>query len=260
VRRGAVHLPWAQRMPAGSCTWQLASELECYTSQAETFGHTFAQEALAEVEGVVDNVCATPLLNPVPLPEGSHWERQRSVGEAFYEAQGFANYSTYLTVHGGFEACYLVPLDGNLGRVRIPMARNTTRPWKVRVTVIPIGHVYQYGNESASEAASTLTLGALPFPPTFFAVKVELGHRVGVPVSAGLRGICVRVEVLDSFDMPIPFVVPMVPVDSAASAFGWTLASSGNTRNNHGSATVAHGSIVPFQVPMVIHSLVALNA
>jgi hypothetical protein len=168
-------------------------------------------------------------------------------------------YTVFITVNGGFESCYLVPVDGNLGRVRIPMARNITDPSSVRVTVFPIGADDRYGRDSIPQSATTFLLKALPTPPSFVAVKVELGNRVGVPVTAGVSGVCVRVEVLDEFHQYLAFAVPLATVNSVVSPFGWTLLTSHAALNNTGMATITREINPSIQVPIVIHSFIAMS-
>jgi hypothetical protein len=69
----------------------------------------------------------------------------------------------------------------------------------------------------------------------------------------------VRVEVLDEFHQYLTFAVPLATVNSVVSPFGWTLLTSHAALNNTGMATITREINPSIQVPIVIHSFIAMS-
>jgi hypothetical protein len=271
-----THLPsHVNTQPLNAANMRTTISIDFGTSGTPSTEFALGMITQAEVGGFVtelaglgrfrESICedAIPFsLEPVTLSGSQVFHRVRVVAEErFHASDKFVtseNYTYFET--GGFENYYIVVVQCNVGRIRIPLARNTSGVSLVRVTIIPVSmNSGAYKLESASQPAMSWIQNDLPQPPLFRYVKVEIGQRAGIDMESTLH-YAIRVEVLNEFEEAQPFFVPITrPVPGLSSSNDWNPSLFGMPVANGGLDILDFDSAADYVIPLVIHAILPVD-
>jgi hypothetical protein len=148
----------------------------------------------------------------------------------FDSTQGRSSELPLSTSNTTFGACFYVQNATGIGRIVFPISADASlEEAQIRTSVYALEGTAHPRIHNNSSTHHTRWLTKAFFSTDYRFVYVDLGLGVGVdPTDSEQLGICVKVEMLDVFDVPQPFsIAALNNSEPPHTAFGWSMIASG---------------------------------